>query len=481
MNQPLRVQESIGRDQMSRRGLLKTVLAATVLAEPARPQTSRPKKVIIGGGGIAGLTCAYELMRRGHQVTVLEASERSGGHVKTFREGLSDGLYVDAGAEHFTKPGYERYWGYVEEFKLPYVVDHRRDNIVRWLDGKPWTEEQLRDRKVLSAFGLNQREVDFLDKHAWWEFPNLYLSSYADHITDEYQPFHAGLDELDAITLNDLLRKDGASPAAIRFFGGSGSALQQVWHNAILGRRGVPLFPTGIYRLKGGNQNLPDAFAKRLGSRVRLGCPITGIEHGADRVTVRYRESGTERQVDGDYLVFCMSAVMLRQIPMKPDWPAEKRWAIQNVPYYTATRPVFQSKTKFWKTDGTTASINFGEPVLEHTWSQAEDVETSRGLIAGTAQGGVKPEAALAVFKAKYTGKSEDIEKAMVIDWSRDPWAMACETTSYKPGELSKFWPRIIEPQGRIHFAGAYCDNLNWGQEAATRSANRVAEAIHKA
>jgi hypothetical protein len=25
------------------------------------------------------------------------------------------------------------------------------------------------------------------------------------------------------------------------------------------------------------------------------------------------------------------------------------------------------------------------------------------------------------------------------------------------------------------------CDNLNWGQEAATRSANRVAEAIHRA
>ena len=55
------------------------------------------------------------------------------------------------------------------------------------------------------------------------------------------------------------------------------------------------------------------------------------------------------------------------------------------------------------------------------------------------------------------------------------------QTTSYRPGELRRFWPRIIEPHGRVHFAGAYCDNLNWGQEAATRSAYRVAEAIHKA
>ena len=37
------------------------------------------------------------------------------------------------------------------------------------------------------------------------------------------------------------------------------------------------------------------------------------------------------------------------------------------------------------------------------------------------------------------------------------------QTTSYRPGELRRFWPRIIEPEGRIYFAGAYCDNLNWG------------------
>ena len=150
-------------------------------------------------------------------------------------------------------------------------------------------------------------------------------------------------------------------------------------------------------------------------------------------MTVRYRQSGKESRLEADYLVCCMSAVMLRQIPVAPAWPAEKRWAIENMPYYTATRPVFQARTKFWKEDGTTASIVFNEPALEHVWSQAEDVETSRGLIAGTAQGGVEAKAALAVFRQRYTGKSENIEHALVIDWSRDPWAMACETTNYRP------------------------------------------------
>src|SRR2546429_4662164 len=41
-------------------------------------------------------------------------------------------------------------------------------------------------------------------------------------------------------------------------------------------------------------------------------------------------------------------------------------------------------------------------------------------------------------------------------------------------------WPALFEPHERIHFAGAYADNLNWGMEAATRSANRVAERIDR-
>jgi monoamine oxidase len=58
---------------------------------------------------------------------------------------------------------------------------------------------------------------------------------------------------------------------------------------------------------------------------------------------------------------------------------------------------------------------------------------------------------------------------------------MTGETMNYRPGELRKFWPVATEPVGRVYFAGAYCDNMSWGQEGATRSANRVVRAIHEA
>ena len=469
-------------DSLPRRKALKVAggLLLTALSPlPAPSQTKRAKKVIVGGAGIAGLSCAYELMKRGHDVVVLEASGRTGGHVLTVREGLADGLYVDAGAEHFTQPGYDRYWQYVQEFNLTALPYPRRNRMLRVLQGKMYSEDDLQSPNVLKTLSFNQREVQFLVRHAWWELPSLYFDSVLDKFTDEYRPFDAGLNHLDHVTMDQWLKEQSASASAIRYIGGTGvSALHMLWHAAILKLRKVPLFPPKVFRLKGGNQGMTDAFAARLGERVRLERPITGIEHGPSGVRVRYRESGEEKNVEADYLVCCMSAVMLRQIPVHPDWSEKKRYAVATVPYYTASRPFFQSRSRFWEKDGVSPNIEFGERSLSHIWRMGDDVDTQRGLVVSTADGLTTGEAALETFRRYYSGKSEDIELALVHDWSKDPWVMACETLNYRPGDLTRLWPALVEPHGRIHFAGAYADNLNWGMEAATRSANRVAERI---
>ena len=453
----------------------------TPAADLSRLQTHRPKKVIIAGSGIAGLCCAYELMKRGHEVTVLEAAGRTGGHVRTIRDPLTDGFYFDAGAEHFTKPGYDLYWGYVKEFNLPWLYYPRRENYLRYIDGKLRTEDELHDRRVLSGMGFNARECDYLAREPWWNLAMLYLAPYVEKFKDEYKPFEAGLNHVDDTTLTDVLKKDGASPAALGFVGGNDSALHSIWHAALLRLRGVPLAPPKVYRLKGGNSGMTDAFTQRLGERVRLGCPVTMIEHGSTGVTVHYREFGQERKIDGDYLVSCMLLEMLRQVPVKPAWAEARNYVIQNFKYYTASRPVFQSRSRFWERDAVSPNVEVGDPALGHYWKIGEDVETTRGLLVSTAQGLTTAEEALAAFHKYYPGKSQDIEQVYVHDWAKDPWAMACEGLNYPPGDLKKFWPLIIEPHGRIYFAGAYADNLNWGMEAATRSANRVARAIDAA
>ena len=151
------------------------------------------------------------------------------------------------------------------------------------------------------------------------------------------------------------------------------------------------------------------------------------------------------------------------------------------MPYYTRTRVVFQSRTRFWETDKVSPNWLPPDPRLNELWSMAEDVNTPRGILLGGAQAGVAAPASLEAFGKLYPGKSADIEQVIVHDWSKDPFAGMCERTAYKPGELGRFWPEAARPCGRIHFAGAYAAQMSWGQEAALESANRAASEIDRA
>src|ERR1043165_9280632 len=85
----------------NRRSLLAMFAGAAVL-RPAPLKTSQgqgaAKRILVVGGGLAGLGSAYELSRQGRDVVLFEAQARPGGRVKTLREGLGFGLTAEGGA-----------------------------------------------------------------------------------------------------------------------------------------------------------------------------------------------------------------------------------------------------------------------------------------------------------------------------------------------------------------------------------------------
>jgi monoamine oxidase len=441
--------------------------------------TARPKRVIVAGAGLAGLSCAWELSKRGHDVTVLEASNCTGGHVRTIREGFPDDLYADCGAEHFTYPGYELCYQYAKEFGLTLLPYPHRDNQMVLIDGRMISEEDAA-RVRLSRTQYSPKERRFLQSHPGASLTQLYLDRYGEKITDEYQPFGVGLDSLDHLSLNELLKRDGASAAAVDEIGSDSSALHVIWKRRIVQMRRVPEEPKIFFRVKGGNQNLPDAIAQRLGQRIRKNAPVTAIRRGNAGVAVTIRAAGNLEQIEGDFLVCAMNAAMLSRIAVSPPWPYAKQFAISHMPYTVESRPIFQSRTKFWRRDGLSGNLQFNSPILGPLWPTADEVKTERGILIGTSNPGVTTDQVVTLFRRYYPGASADIDKVLIVDWSREPWAMACEARDYQPGQLHKFWPAAIEPVGRVYFSGAYCDNQSWGMEAATRSALRAARAIHE-
>jgi monoamine oxidase len=476
--------------RMGRRSFIKhagagglSLTALQGLKETAIPKKNkRVKKIIVAGAGIGGLCCGYELMKLGHEVLVLEASGRFGGHVFTARDGLSDGLYGDYGQEHITKPGYEIYRGYIQEFGLEALPYPRRINELIRIDGKLYTLKMLSDPAVLGGFGFNKKEIDFLAHNSWYDLELLYKNPYLEKFTDEYQPFGIGYDDLDKISMADVFIKDGASKGAMRFLGGeNGSALTSLWGSAILKLRGVPTRPTDLYRLKGGNQMLPNAFAKRLGQKVLLDTRILSVAQESGGVTVNCRQHNKDVQYSADYLVNCIPLTSFRNIPVTPALPPERQYIFDQVTYDSYQRFVFQASSKFWIEDGYPINMSLDHPDLWEVWQSADEVDTNRAIILGTGPGGVSPQRALAAFREVYPGKRDTIEQAISKDWTKDSFSPSCERTAFPIGQLHKFWPALIQPQGRIYFAGAYADNLNWGTEAATRSANRVAKEIDNA
>jgi monoamine oxidase len=441
------------------------------------------KKIIVAGAGISGLCCAYELMKAGHDVHVLEASGRHGGHVFTGKDGFSDGLYADYGADHITNPGYEKFFQYSKEFNLTVLPYRQGNDGLSMIKGKFYSAEKLRDPATLKSFGFNDREVELLSSNPWWELQRLYLQSYISKFTDPLQPFGVGLDDLDNISLADLYTKQGASGMALNYLGGQNtSALYKVWRLAIMGFRGIPLSEGNTFRLKGGNQEMTNAFAKRLGNRVQLGSPIIAISHSPQSVTVDYRQYGYEdvKQLTADFLVNSISMPVFKKIVINPALSAEKQYIVDNLAYTSHPHYIFEASSKFWLDDGLRSiNIEFDDPDIQATWQTADEVETDRVIIVAYGPSGLSPQRVLAAFRRLYPGKRDTIVQALTKDWSKDTFAPTCEMVPFPVGQMHKFWPQVLKPEGRIYFTGTYADNMSRGMESCLRSAKRVAEEIN--
>lgn len=486
---------------MERRTFLKAIAtgvgASVIAGAPARaeqrPPDRRRKTAIVAGAGITGLCCAYQLMQHGVDVTVLEASGRTGGHVLTGRDGLSDGLYADYGADHITVPGYEQFMGFVKAFGLsllPYPNAEgsplpANNGQLTQIGGKFYDEAMLRDPAVLARLGFNAREVGFLAQHPWYELPNFYLSDLIDRFHDASQPFGQGCDELDAIDLASLYAKRGASARARDYLGGEReNALYSVWRFAVMRARGIPLSEGETFQLQGGNEAMPNAFAERLGDRIRLNHRLTAIARDTDGVSATFAVQGKDapQTLRADYLVNCISLPVFGRVALQPALSPEKQYVVDNMIYSSHPFFVFEAETKFWLDDGCkTLAMSFEHPDISSIWVLPQSTASGRVLLKAYGKSGRTPEHVLAAFRAVYPGKRDTIVRALTRDWSRDPFAPTCEMEPFAPGTLRRFWPEILKPDGRLYFAGTYADALSRGMESCVRSAVRVAGEVANA
>jgi monoamine oxidase len=139
----------INRRQFIKRSAA-AVAGASLVRSPIISLTVAPKKIIVIGAGMAGLSAAYELSQLGHDVTILEARQRPGGRVQTLREPFSDGLYAEAGAARI--PGnHDLTLKYVKLFNLELEPMYPRGLSSLRIDGNKKQEVSI--EKLVKDYG----------------------------------------------------------------------------------------------------------------------------------------------------------------------------------------------------------------------------------------------------------------------------------------------------------------------------------------
>ena len=86
------MESATNQSRLTRRSFLKKAVAITSVAaiSPFKissflTRSSDDRRIIVIGGGLAGLSCAYELDQAGYNVVLLEARSLPGGRVSTYR------------------------------------------------------------------------------------------------------------------------------------------------------------------------------------------------------------------------------------------------------------------------------------------------------------------------------------------------------------------------------------------------------------
>jgi monoamine oxidase len=449
-----------------------------------------PKRVVVIGAGLAGLSAAFELTQTGHDVTILEARTRSGGRVHTLRDPFSDGMYAEAGAVSFSD-AHDLTLKYAKLFNLPIVAEDPRDlAFTASIKGK--RSKAKRGEKMQWPINLTQEERNLGTSGLWSKYVDPVVRQMGNAAASGWPP--ASLTKYDQISFEQFLRQQGLSSDAVALlrlgyldlFGdgiGTISALQLLRDTAL---------QTGKkwYMIKGGNDLLPRGFASRLADKIHYNTPVIRIKHDAREVRVVFLQSDATREIMANYAICAIPFSTLKAIEVVPPFSPEKQKAIEELSYTSVARVLIQSRKKFWVDEGLSGEAYTDLPVMlvaEATSNQ----QGPRGILfanmtgpqARRVAGMREPERisfTLQTTEQLFPGIGQHFEGGISKCWDEDQWARGGYAW-FKPGQLVSLMPSIARPEGRVHFAGEHASAWPGFMQGALESGVRAAREIERA
>ncbi|WP_431883501.1 flavin monoamine oxidase family protein [Micromonospora gifhornensis] len=506
---------------MAALGLAPVAQAAPAFRAPNRSDftlTGRSaKSVLILGAGVAGLATAYELAKAGYRVQILEARNRPGGRNWTVRGGtvetdldgqtqrarFSGGQYLNAGpariAQHMVTLDYCRELGVpVEVFGNQNADSYYFNDNVGALSGQPIRHREAKadvygyvsellakatDQGALDTHLTSEdkeRLLEFLrsfgaigprvagDPAASWRYTGTNRRGY------EVEPgagFQAGTPKLTPYPLSDVL-----ASGVGRYF-----SFEFGYDQAML-----------MFQPVGGMDRIAYALEEAVGRRhITYDAEVRSISNTGAGVSVVYTgPGGRTRTATADFCVCTIPPQVLAKIPSNLTEPVRTALAYA-VPNATG-KIGLQYRRRWWEQDEKIYSgITNTNLDLSAIWYPSYGYHGAKGVVVGYYNNGANARAYAALSpadrEARAVAQGVRIHGEKYRTELETSFSVAWERTRYSEGGWVS-WPsrttgghygRLLEPDGRVYFAGDHLSHYIAWQAGAFESARKVVTDLH--
>lgn len=395
-------------------------------------------EVIVVGGGLAGLTAARELGRAGVGVLVVEARNRLGGRT-WYRPFADTDLHVELGGTWFAQEAQRNIAAEIDRYDLPTVLSPAGRELRSVLDGRMLTGVDLpvpsdvRDEldRALAHLVEQSRRVTFgqdLDAPELAEldvpFAELVAPFTTSPMVRDYLWMWVGF----AL---------GTDPASV-------SALHVLTWVAGYGNEAWVLDDAPATKFARGTASLVEALAQDGGAEIAYESPVTSVVD--DGGAVRVRTVAGELH-SAESVVLATPVNTWRDVDLVGLSPAKARLASEG----QAGQAV-----KAWA-----LAVDVPEFLIGSGWggplnwiSEQAQIGEGRLLVGIGADAGLldtsdrqQVQDAVRMFAPEAR-----VVKCDGHDWTTDPYAKGT-WTAYRPGQLSRGYATLAEPEGNLYFA----------------------------
>jgi monoamine oxidase len=446
----------------------------------------RPLRVLVLGGGIAGLVAALELEELGHDPLILEAQSRAGGRIHTLRC-FADDLYAEAGAMRIPL-AHDLTLVLCARFGLelrPFPMDNPQGLV--HVGGQRMTSADAGADPDRLGFEVAEHEKGRACNDLWEQ---AIAEERALVEADRESGWAEVVKRWDQHSLHDFLREKGWSSGAIEMYGVM-NFLEADMHNAAVEvlREDLGGAYVDMQEIAGGSDLLPRALARELSDRIRYGAEVHALEQTDDAVTVHFKTEAGRFSETADYAICTLPFSVLRQVEVLTPFSREKQKAIRQLNYAASTKILFQVRERIWEREGITGGATCTDLPVRRLNYPTPDPSTPRGVLLasytwsqdaarwGAMDEETRLEEALADVEQIHPGIRDVYECGASYAWYDDKYANGAFAL-FDPGQQGELHDAITASEGRIRFAGEHCSLFHAWIQGAIESARRAARAI---